>query len=305
AAIAGNHPLDPGFTNSFTILGREAEAREWPEISMRRVTPGYFSTVGLPLLRGRLLRDADATASAPVVLINEAAAERFFRSRDPIGARMRFWGTDRTIVGVVGNERFQGLTVAAPIAAYTPLSQTPSATGVLLLRTSLDPMSLAPSAQRAIHEIDPALAVFALEPLRQTVSRSISQQRFTMSLLGAFAAVALLLAAIGIHGLLSYGVARRRQEIGIRMALGAGRGAVLSLILRDGLVVIGWGLVCGFIGAVVFTRLLRTLLFGVTPTDFMTFVVVAVALSAVAMTATVAPALRAARVDPLSTIRGE
>jgi putative ABC transport system permease protein len=305
AAIAGNHPLDPGFTNSFSIVGREAEARTWPEISIRRVSPGYFGTVGLPLLRGRLLRDADATTSTPVVLINEAAAERFFPSRDPIGAVMRFWGTARTIVGVVGNERFHGLTEAAPIAAYAPLSQTPSGTGVLLLRTSLDPMALAPAAERVVHEIDPGLAVFAVEPLEQTISRSVSQRRFTMVMLGAFATVALLLAAIGIHGLLSYSVARRRQEIGIRMALGAGRRAVLGLFVRDGVTVITCGLACGLAGAVVLSRVLRTLLFGVTPTDPVTFVLVAVVLTAVAVAATVIPAVRAARVDPLTALRSE
>jgi putative ABC transport system permease protein len=305
AAIAGNHPLDPGFTNSFTIVGREAEARTWPEISIRRVSPGYFDTVGLPLVNGRLLREADLTSSPPVVVINQAAAVRFFPGRDPLGAQMRFWGTPRTIVGVVGNERIHGITEAAPIAAYAPLTQAPSSTGSLLLRTSLDPMSLAPVAERAIHEIDPGLAVFAVEPLQQTISRSISQQRFTMVMLGSFAGLSLLLAAIGIHGLLSYSVARRHQEIGIRMALGAGRKAVLGLFVRDGLIVIACGLVAGLAGAAMLTRVLRTLLFGVTPTDPVTFAVVAVALSAIAVAATLIPAARATRVDPLSALRSE
>jgi ABC-type antimicrobial peptide transport system permease subunit len=206
---------------------------------------------------------------------------------------------------VIGNERFQGLTEAAPIAAYTPLSQTPSGAGVLLVRAALDPIALASSVRRAIHEIDPALAVFAVEPLRDTVSRSVSQQRFTMFLLGSLAALALLLAAIGIHGLLSYSAARRRQEIGIRMALGADRGAVLGLFVRDGVTVIACGLVCGFAGAIALTRVLRTLLFGVTPTDPMTFLLVAVVLSGVALGATLIPAHRAARVDPLLALRSE
>jgi putative ABC transport system permease protein len=305
AAIAGNHPLDPGFTNSFTVVGREAEARTWPEISMRRVTPSYFATMGLQALRGRLLSDADGTTSAPVALINQAAAERFFPDRDPIGARIRFWGTSRTIVGVVTNERFQGLTAAAPIAAYTPLSQTPSATGTLLLRTRMEPASLATSAERVIHDIDPGLAVFAVEPLDRTISRSVSQRRFTAFLLGAFAALAVILAAIGVHGLLSYNVAQRRQEIGIRIALGAGRGAVLGLILREGVGIIFAGLIGGLAGAVVLTRLLQALLFGVSPTDPLSFVVVAAVLTAVAVVATLLPARRAARVDPLPALRTE
>jgi putative ABC transport system permease protein len=304
-AIAGNHPLDPGFTNSFSIVGRESEARTWPEISIRRVSPGYFSTIGVPLVSGRLLRDADTTDSTPVVLINEAAAARFFPSRDPVGAQMRFWGTSRTIVGVVGNERIHGITEAAPIAAYAPLSQTPAGTGVLLVRTSLDPMSLAPVVARVIHEIDPALAVFAVEPLQHTISRSLSQRRFTMAMLGAFAALALLLAAIGIHGLLSYSVARRRQEIGIRMALGAGRRAILSLFVRDGAIVIACGLAAGLASAAVLTRFLRSLLFQVTPTDPLTFIVVALALAAVAIAATLIPARRATHVDPLVALRTE
>jgi putative ABC transport system permease protein len=305
AAIAGNHPLDPGFTNSFTIVGREAEARTWPEISCRQVSPGYFPTVGLPLLRGRLLSDGDTTTGAPVVVINEAAAQRFFPSQDPVGAQMRFWGTSRRIVGVVGNERFHGLADAPPVAAYTPLSQTPSATGVLLLQTSLDPMSLASSATRTIHEIDPALAVFAVEPLDRTVARSMSQRRFTTWLLGSFAALALLLAAIGVHGLLSYTVARRRQEFGIRIALGAGRGSVLGLVLREGLAVIAGGLVCGLAASVVLTRGLRALLFGVTPTDPLTFAAVVATLAVAGLAATVIPARRASHVDPLTALRSD
>ena len=305
AAIAGNHPLDPGFTNSFTVVGREAESRTWPEISIRRVTPSYFETMGLGTVRGRALRDADATASAPVVLINETAAARFFASRDPIGAQIRFWGASRTIVGVVANERFHGLTEAAPIAVYAPLAQAPSATGVLLLRSALNPKALAAAAERVVHEVDPALAVFAVEPLAQTVSRSVSQRRFTAFLLGTFAVLAVILAAIGVHGLLSYNVARRRQEIGIRMALGAGRSAVLGLILREGLALIAGGLVIGLAGAIALTRLLRALLFDVSPTDPMTFVLVAVVLTAVALVATLLPARRAARLDPLPALRTE
>ena len=305
AAIAGNHPLDPGFTNSFTIVGREAEARTWPEISMRRVTPSYFATMGLQTLQGRVLRDSDMTTSAPVVVINQTTAERFFPGRDPIGAQMRFWGTSRAIVGVVTNERFQGLTEAPPIAAYTPLSQTPSATGALLLRTAMDPATFSTAAQRVIHDIDPGLAVFAVEPLDLTISRSVSQRRFTAFLLGSFAALAVILAAIGVHGLLSYNVARRRQEIGIRMALGAGRGAVLGLVLREGLVIITAGLIVGLAGALALTRLLQALLFGVSPTDPLTFVVVAAVLTVVALVATLLPARRAARVDPLPALRTE
>ena len=305
AAIAGRHPLDPGFTNSFTIVGREAEARSWPEISLRVVSPSYFQTVSLPLVRGRLLLDSDTTTGAPVVLINEAAAQKFFPSGDPIGARMRFWGTSRTIVGVVANERFHGVTEPAPIATYAPLAQAPSASGVLLLRTAQQPSSLASSAERVIHEIDPALAVFAVEPLDLTLARSISQRRFTTALLGGFALLALILAAVGIHGLVSYNVERRRQEIGIRMAVGAGRADVYRLILREGSVVIAGALCAGLVGALLLTRLLRTLLFDVSPADATALLIVAVVLTVVAFAATLMPARRAASTDPLAALRSE
>jgi predicted permease len=307
AAIAGNHPLDPGFTNSFAVVGREAEARTWPEISVRRVTPGYFRTVGVALVRGRLLDARDTTTSAPVILVNEAAAQRFFGKADPLGHQIRFWGTSRTIVGIVANERFHGLIESAPIAAYTALSQTPSANGagVLLLRTSGDPAALAGSARSIIRAIDPGLAVFGLEPLDVTVSRSVSQRRFIMLLLGAFALTALVLAAVGVHGMLSYRIARRRQEIGIRMALGAGPAAVLRLVLRDGAILTSMGLAIGLAAAFASTRVLRTLLFGVTATDPLTFVSVAVFFVAVAMAATLVPARWASRVDPLTVLRSE
>jgi putative ABC transport system permease protein len=306
-AIAGNHPLDPGFTNSFTIVGREAEAKSWPEISVRRVTAGYFATVGLSLIRGRLLLDGDTTTGAPVALINTAAVKRFFPDHDPLGAQIRFWGAARTIVGIVGDEKFHGLAESSPIAVYTPLSQTPSANGagVLLVRADGDPSSLATTITRTIHQIDPGLAVFAIEPLSETMSRSIGQRRFAMLLLALFASVAMLLAAIGIHGVLSYGVAERRREIGIRMALGARRPDLVLSVLRQALGLTVTGLIAGFLGAVAFTRLLSSQLFGVSASDPATFVAVALLLGLVALVATIAPAHHAASVDPILTLRSE
>ena len=306
-AIAGNHPLDPGFTNSFTIVGREAESQSWPEISIRRVSPGYFAAVGLKLVQGRLLLDSDTTTSAPVAIVNTAAAKRFFGDRDPLGAQIRFWGAARTIVGVVADEKFHGLAESSPIAAYSPLAQTPSANGagVLLVRTTGNPSSLATAVIAAIHEIDPGLAIFAVEPLRETLSRSIGQRRFTMLLLALFAFLALLLAAIGIHGVLSYGVSQRRREIGIRMALGARRPDLVALVVRQGLVLTAIGLVVGFLGATAFTRLLSTQLFGITATDPLTLGSVAVLLGVVALAATASPAHRAASIDPIVTLRSE
>jgi predicted permease len=307
AAIAGNHPLDPGFTNSFVIVGRESEAGEpgWPELTVRRVTPGYFSTVGVQLLKGRLLTTADGTRSTPVVLINDAAARRFFGERDPLGTQMRMYGIPRTIVGVVANERAHGLSEAPPLATYLPLAQAPSVdgAGVLLVRTAGDPLAAAPAVRDIIRERDPALAVFALEPLDRTVARSVAERRFAMLLVGLFAALALVLGAIGVYGVLSYDVARRVREIGIRMALGAERGSVLRMIVGRAFVLAAIGVLAGGAGAFALTRTLSTLLFGVTPHDPATFAAAAVILTIVALSAAAIPAWRAARLDPAAALR--
>jgi predicted permease len=306
-AVAGNHPLDPGFTNSFFVVGRRDEARTWPEISVRRVTPGYFDTVGLTLVRGRLLQDQDDTPAPAVSIVNQAAAERFFPGRDPIGAQVQLYGAARTIVGVVANERFQGLARQPPLAVYLPLMQAPSTNGagVLLVRTAGDPASLAGSVRAAVRERDPSLAVFGVEPLESTVARSVSQRRFAMLLLMLFAATALLLGAVGIHGVLSYDVARRRREIAIRMALGAPPGGVVRLVAGQSAALTAIGLAIGVAGAFALARFLSTLLFGVTPQDPITLAAVGGVMATVACAATAIPAWRAAHTDPAAALRAE
>ena len=307
AAIGGNHPLDAGFTNSFAVVGREAEASTWPEISVRSVTPGYFDTVGIPLIRGRLFRDADGTFDPAVAVINEASARRFFGNRDPLGAEIRLFGTPRPIVGIVGNEYFHGLTEAPPLGLYLPLAQLPrtNGAGVLLARTAGDPRQLAGPLRRAIAAVDPALAVFGVEPLTETVSRSIAERRFTMLVLGIFAAVALALAAIGIYGVLSYTVTQRTAELGIRMALGADPGGLRRLVVGSGLALASIGVAVGLVGAWILSRMLESLLYGVAPTDPTVFATVAVLLLAVAALASYVPARRATRIDPVTALRVE
>jgi predicted permease len=303
-AVSGTHPLDPGFTNSFQVEGREAESQNWPELSIRSVTPGYFQVTGLRLVRGRLLADGDTTTGTPVMVINEAAAARFFEGREPIGARIRFWGTSRTVVGVVANEKFQGLTESDPLAGYAPFAQAPARFGgVLLVRSSGDIAAAAAAIPGVVRAIDPGLAVYGVEPLDETVGRSIGQQRFAMWLLACLAALAVVLAAIGIHGVLSYGVAERRREMGIRAALGAGRGQLARLIVGEGLGLAAIGIVAGVGIALFASRVLTTLLFGITRTDVTTYAVVVVGLSTIALGATWIPALRAARVDPATLLR--
>jgi putative ABC transport system permease protein len=306
-AVAGNHPLDPGFTNSFFVVGRRDEAQAWPEISVRRVTPGYFQTVDLALANGRLLLEQDATTAPAVSVINAAAAARFFPGRSPLGAQIQLFGAPRTIVGVVENERFEGLSADVPLAIYLPLAQAPSANGAgaLLVRTSGDPSALAASVRAVVRERDPSLAVFGVEPLEATVSRSVSLRRFAMLLLGLFAGTALLLGAVGIHGVLSYDVARRRREIGIRMALGAQPTGILRLVVGQSAILTVVALAVGAAGAFALTRFLSALLFGVSAQDPATLVAVAALMAAVALAATAMPAWRAARTDPASALRAD
>jgi predicted permease len=302
-AIAGNHPLDPGFTNSFQVVGREAESKTWPELSIRRVSPGYFRVTGLRLLDGRLLQDTDTTSSAPVILINAATAARFFAEQQPLGQRIRFWGTERTIVGVVANEKFKGITATDPLGAYVPLSQVPGGYEVLLLRSEGDPRGLEAAVVRAVRDVDPALAVFGVEPLDQTVGRSVGQRRFAMVLLVIFAGVALVLAIIGIHGVLTHLVTDRRHELGIRVALGARPRRIAWLVVGEGVALAAVGIAAGLAIALASSRMLTSLLFGVAPTDPRTFVWVAVGLCLVAVSATYGPARRAVRVDPAALLK--
>ncbi len=303
AALASHHPLAPGFTNSFVIEGREDEAADQAEIPLRAVSPEYFATVGVPLLRGRLLAPRDDADAPAVLLVNEAAARRFFPGADPVGKRIAFWGTSREIVGVVGNERFHGVAADAPPAAYPPLAQTPMAAATLLLRAAGDPAALVPALRGAVRGLDAEVALYEMETLDRTLSRSISQPRFTTALLGTFAALALLLAVIGVYGVLSYAVAQRTREIGIRVALGARRGEIVRLVVGQGMAPVLAGLALGLAAAFAGSRLLSGILFEVAPTDPLAFTVVVPVLGAASLLAAWLPARRAASVDPMTALR--
>lgn len=305
AAVAEAHPLNPGFTNSFVVVGREAEAADWPEITIRKVSPGYFETVRLRVRSGRAITDADRTDTEPVAAINAAAAERFFEGREPIGAQIRFWGIDRTIVGVVGDERVHGLDAATPPAVYAPLAQVPANSGVLLVRTEGDPIAVAPAVRAAIHAHDPALAIFGVEPLAQTVSGSVAQERFTTLLLSLFALLAIVLSAIGVYGLLSYLVAQRTTELGIRLALGAEPRGLMRMIVGHAARLALAGVVLGVVGALAGAQLLRGLLFGIAATDPRALATAAAVIFAVALLASLPPARRAVGVEPLRSLRVE
>ncbi len=303
AALSGPHPLAPGFTNSFVIEGRDASAPPLPEIPVRPISAGYFAALDVPMLAGRAF-GPEARPDAPgVAVVNQAAAEAFFDGA-ALGGRLTFWGVTREIVGVAGNETFHGVDQPAPPAVYIPTAQAPQWNLSVLVRGA-DPAALASGVREAVRRVDPDLAVFGVETLEETLSGSLARRRFPMLLMTLFAALALALALIGVHGVLSYTVEQRRREMGIRMALGARPRDLLRLVLGEGLRLAVVGLALGLFGAWVATRLLTALLFGVQPTDPATFLAVAALVVAAALAATVAPAVRAARVDPARTLQAQ
>jgi putative ABC transport system permease protein len=305
AGIAGTHPLDPGFTNSWRIVGREEESRTFPEISVRVVTPGYFQAVGLRTVAGRVIEETDATDQPAVVVINRAASERFFKNQDPIGQQVQWWGIPRRIVGVVEDERIHGITEAAPPAVYAAFSQAPMQTGVLFVHTNGDPMAIASQVREAIRQADPQLAVYGIEPLKATLVSSVGQRRFAMLVMAVFGLTTLVLAMIGIYGVLSYATEQRTREIGIRAALGASRERVVGLVVRQGAVLTAAGLVLGIGGAIAGSKLLAGLLFGVGRLDLPTYMMVPMAVLGSALIAMWIPAWRAAKVAPVEALRRE
>jgi predicted permease len=305
AALARNHPLDAGSTNSFTIIGREEWSLGLPEISIRSVSPDYFETLHVRLLSGRGIEPRDRTGGLPVMVLNEAAARRLFPAGDAIGHRIAVWGAHRSIVGIVSNERILGLATAPPPAAYLPLAQVPPRDGneSLIVRTRVDPAALVGPLRSTFRELDPGLAVFGIEPLTQTVARSIAQRRFTAVLVGAFGAVAILLALIGVHGILRYTVAQRRRDIAIRMAMGADAHRIVRGLMVEGMAVALGGLVLGLALAWALSGLLASLLHDVSPNDSPTLLAVVVLLGSTAWLASWLPARAASRTDPALILR--
>ena len=277
-------------------------------------TAGYFETMGIEIVRGRGFRDADAGGPG-VVVINEALAERFYPDTDPIGRRIRPPGPDSlswlTIVGIAENVKQGGLEAEVGTELYFNYEQLPQLRGFapgqmnVVLRSSLPLETLAPTIRRAVATRDPGLPVVQLRTMEEVFGASVARQRFLSQLLGLFALVALALAAVGTYGILSYLVTERQREIGIRMALGAGRGQVVRMVLGQGMVLAVVGIVVGIAGAFALSRLLVSLLYGVSPVDPLTFASVAAVIALVAFAACVFPTRRATRVDPLTAIRAE
>lgn len=286
------------------------DRKEDPPIGIGVVSAEYFRTLRIPLFAGRYSDERDGANGQKVALVNRAFASRFFGNNDPLGKRVSFGceeseGLCRSIIGVVGNIRQESITDEVIPEIYLPFAQMPMNGMTVLLRTTSDPLKLATAARAEVLAIDKDQPIHDVKTLSQRVDDAVAVSRSLMLLFAAFALLALVLGAVGIYGIVSYSVTQRTHEIGIRMALGAQTGNVLSLILKNGLTLVLTGIVIGVAGALVLTRFLTTLLFGVTPTDSVTFVVVSAVFFLIAIMASLIPALRATRVDPLVALRYE
>ncbi len=274
----------------------------------RPASPGYFETIGIPLLRGRTFTFADTEDAPWVVIINQVMARKYWGEQDPVGQRLRFGGKVwRTVIGVVGDVLHEGLDGAAKAEMYVPFTQAPNVESgpTIVVRTAIAPTAVAADLRSAVSAIDRAIPIDQIETMEQFVSVSVAQPRFRTAILVAFSILALLMASIGIYGVMNYLVIQRTHEFGIRMSLGATHGDVLRLVLGRAAVLIGLGLGLGLLGSVLLVRLIAKLLYGVTPLDPFTFITVSIVLSAVALSASYIPARRATRVDPMVALRYE
>jgi putative ABC transport system permease protein len=296
--------------------GIETMDNQAPVIDSPIVSPEYFHLLGMPLLRGRVFSNEDLESTPQVAVINQAAARTYWPNQDPVGKRVRLHLDTRglvssappawtTVVGVIADARTESLADAAIPQIYRSAYQRPAKDLAVFLRGQLDPAAIPEQARAMIQSINPELPVFGAKRLPDVVSGSLAQRRFSMEMVLLFALTALLLAGIGVYGTISYIVSQRTRDIGIRMALGAQRKTILNMILSQGLSLAFTGAVVGLVGAWIVSHLMAGLLYGVSPTDPLTFIGVTVVLTAVALAACFVPALRAVRVDPLVALRYE
>ena len=307
-------PLVGGHDNySVRVEGAEAATLgEAPAPGMQWATPGYFAAMGIELRRGRLFTEADDADAAPVAVVNEALARELWPNQDPIGRRLRMWIDPWPwieIVGVVADVKHYGIGAEASTKLYIPHAQgyvsayySPSALS-LVVQTDGDAAQLADPVRSVVREAGPAVPIGQVRTMTDIVDAALARDRFTLLLLGLFACVALTLAAVGVYGVTAEAVAARRREIGLRMAIGAAGGAVARGVLRDGLVMAAWGVVLGLAGGLALSRLLRAALYDVSPTDPVAVASTAPTLALVVAIASVVPALRASRLDPVDALR--
>ncbi|HEX7284238.1 MAG TPA: ABC transporter permease [Vicinamibacterales bacterium] len=310
AAYTFSIPVAGSQWNSiFIVEGQPVPERsQLPGSAWTPVTPGYFETMGIRLLRGRLFEPTDISGGPSVIVVNETFAKRFFGNNDPIGARIKQgWPEDKTpwrqIVGVVNDVRVNGLQGDPTLQAYMPVRQLPQGGGAFVVRANVEPASLGRAIEAAVHDIDRNIPLFNVQTMNQVIDAGVGNERLTMVLMMGFAALALLMAAIGVFGVTAYSVAQRTHELGIRMALGARPSSVLALVLRQEMGACLIGIVIGVAGALMLGSLLESLLFGVTARDTATISFAALVLLFVTAMACVIPARRATRVDPVTALR--
>ncbi|MGH9593648.1 MAG: ABC transporter permease, partial [Bryobacteraceae bacterium] len=276
------------------------------QVDTRIATTDYFRAMEIPLKKGRFFSPHDSIDSQAVAIVDQKFAQRFWPRDNPIGKRLWFDPKKPMLIaGVVGVVKQYGLDNEGKIAVYFPHRQQPDSVMYLVVRTSSDEAGLAGAIVREIHAVDSGVVVYDVRTMRDRLHDFLARQRFYTTMLGAFAAFALLLAAVGVYGVMSYLVSQSTHDIGVRVALGAQAGNILGLVVRQGMELAGIGIAAGLIGALILSRLMASLLLGVTATDAVTFSAVAVILAAVALIATAIPARRAARVDPMVALREE
>jgi putative ABC transport system permease protein len=312
AGAISNLPLSgSGNSGTTTVDSRAVTPQDAsPETDYRAVTPGYFQAMGISLTSGRYFDDRDADTAPPVAIIDESMASAYWPNEDALGKRIKVGGMESkspwmTIVGVVRHVRYRTLEARSRVQLYWPEAQRPTGFMFLAVRTSVDPMSLGPAIQRTVLQIDPQQPVDHVLTMEEVMADSLARRRLTLTLLGIFAAGAMLLAALGIYGVTAYMVTQRQQEIGLRMALGASRGNVLVLVIGQGMSLLLAGLAVGLVLSLALMWVLSSLLFSVRPYDPVSLAAAAGALALVALIACGIPAWRAMRVDPMVALRYE
>ncbi|HEV2687325.1 MAG TPA: ABC transporter permease, partial [Bryobacteraceae bacterium] len=289
-----------------SVEGYQPEPGQELQVDMRIASTDYFRAMEIPLMKGRFFDDHDTKDGQQVAIIDQKFAQRFWPHGDAVGKHLWFDPKKpMTIAGVVGAVKQFGLDEDGKIVVYFPHQQQLSTGMYLVARTSSDPSGLTSAVVREIHAVDPNALVYEVRTMQERLYNSLARRRFSATMLGTFAAFALLLAAVGVYGVISYLVSQNKHDIGIRVALGANPAHIVGLVVRQGMELTGIGIVTGLIGAVALTRVMASLLFGVSATDALTFSAVAALLAAVAFAATVIPARRATRVDPMVVLREE